>query len=177
MQKRTEVLPGLFLNLTFPENRPSTKEKWIGYLRVNHSIEKLNGALEASYRLLDDTYGITSHTLEAAWYQRFGERLVVRPAVRFYEQSEADFYRVDLNGTSITPPNVATGQAPYYSADYRLSTMRTWMLGVKLVWQVSDWCEIDATAERYLMEGRDGRTSDSAYADADVFTVGVRLWR
>ena len=177
VEKRTEVLPGFFLDLTFPENRPSTKDKWVGFVSVNHALENLNAAVEGSYRLLDDTFGTTSHTLEFAWFQKFGDRLIIRPAVRFYQQSAADFYRVDLNGSPISAPNEATGRAPYYSADYRLSEMRTWMLGVKAVWEINDWCSIDATVERYLMQGRDQVTSDSAYADANVFTIGFRLWR
>ena len=177
VEKRTEILPGFFLDLTFPENRPSSKEKWIGFVSVNHALENLNAAVEGSYRLLDDTFGTTSHTVELAWFQKFGERLIVRPAMRFYQQSAADFYRVDLNGTSITPPNEATGRAPYYSADYRLSSMRTWMLGVKAIWDINDWCAIDVTAERYLMQGRDRVTPASAYADANVFTIGFKLWR
>ncbi len=175
--KRTEVLPGFFLDLTFPENRPANKEKWVGFLSVNHAMENLNAAVESSYRLLDDTFGTTSHTLELAWFQKLGERLIVRPAVRFYQQTAADFYRVDLNGTSIDPTNVASGRSPYYSADYRLSAMRTWMVGVKAIWTVNDWCSVDATVERYLMQGRDQVTPVSAYADANVFTIGIRLWR
>jgi len=177
VEKRTEVLPGFFLDLTFPENRPSTKDKWVGFVSVNHALENLNAAVEGSYRLLDDTFGTASHTLEFAWFQKFGDRLIIRPAVRFYQQSAAYFYRVDLNGSPISAPNEATGRAPYYSADYRLSEMRTWMLGVKAVWEINDWCSIDATVERYLMQGRDQVTSDSAYADANVFTIGLRLWR
>jgi hypothetical protein len=177
VQKNTEVLPGFFLDLTFPENRPSTKEKWVGFVGVNHAVENLNGAVEATYRLLDDTFGTTSHTIELAWFQRFGERLIIRPAARFYQQSAANFYLTDLDGTSITPTNVATGSGPYYSADYRLSEMRTWMVGVKAVWEFNSWSSLDVSVERYLMQGRDGVTSASAYADADVFTIGFRLWR
>jgi hypothetical protein len=177
VEKRTEVLPGFFLDLTFPENRPSSKDKWVGFVSVNHALENLNAAVEGSYRLLDDTFGTTSHTVELAWFQKFGERLIIRPAVRFYQQSATDFYRVDLNGTSITAPGEATGRAPYYSADYRLSEMRTWMLGIKAVWEINEWCAIDATFERYLMEGRDRVTPVSAYADANVFTIGFKLWR
>ena len=175
--KTTEVLPGFFLDLTFPENRPSTKEKWIGFLSVNHALENLNAAVEGSYRLLDDTFGTTSHTVELAWFQKFGERLIVRPSVRLYQQSAADFYRVDLNGTTIDPANVATGRAPYYSADYRLSAMRTWMVGVKAIWEINDWSSVDVTLERYLMQGRDQVTPASAFADANVFTIGIKLWR
>ena len=32
VQKNTEVIPGVFLPLTFPENRPAEREKWIVFL-------------------------------------------------------------------------------------------------------------------------------------------------
>jgi hypothetical protein len=51
------------------------------------------------------------------------------------------------------------------------------MVGVKAIWTVNDWCSVDATVERYLMQGRDQVTPVSAYADANVFTIGIRLWR
>ena len=177
IQKRTEILPGFELDLTFPENRPDTKDKWIAFVGVNHSLENLKGSIWGSYRLLDDTFGVTSHTVELKWFQRLGEHVVLEPSVRVYQQSAADFYRVSFDGVSISPGNVATGQAPYYSSDYRLSKMRTWMLGLKLVWEVNDWCAVDLSAQRYLMRGLDGVTPRSAYADANVFTVGVKLWR
>ena len=177
VERETEILPGLSIDLTFPENRPSEKDKWIVFLGLNHKVEPLNGAVEATYRWLDDTFGTTSHTIELAWFQRFSDRLVVRPAVRFYDQSAADFYRLTLTGTNIVPETVATGAAPYYSSDYRLSKMRTWMIGVKASWDVAPWFAIDATLERYLMRGRDGVTPRSAYADANVITIGARIWR
>ena len=177
IQRRTEILPGFELDLTFPENRPDLKEKWIALLGINHAFEELRGSLDASYRLLNDTFGTTSHTFDVKWLQRLGERVILEPSVRYYQQSAADFYRVSFDGIAIAPGNVATGEAPYYSSDYRLSKMRTWMLGLKLVWEVNDWCAVDLSAQRYLMRGLDGVTPRSAYADANVFTVGVKLWR
>ncbi len=176
VEKATEILPGFSLNLTFPENRPSSKEKLIGFFSVNHAIEPLNAAIESSFRLLDDNWGITSQTFEFAWYQRFGEKLIIRPAVRYYRQSAADFYAVDLDNSPIVPPSESTGRAPYYSSDYRLSNMETWMLGVKAVWDINEHVSVDATLEKYIMNGRDSITSSSAYVDANVITVGIRLW-
>jgi hypothetical protein len=177
IEQTTEILPGISLDLTFPENRPTSKKKWIAYFGLNRSYAAIDGALESSYRFLDDNWGTTSHTVELAWFQRFGGKFIVRPAVRFYQQSASDIYHVDLNGSSITATNDPTGMAPYYSSDYRLSALRTWMVGIKAVWEIKPWCSVDATVERYIMQGRDHVTSASAYADANVFTIGFRLWR
>ena len=174
--KTVELLPGLPLALTFPENRPEEREKWILYTSINRRIERWDAAAEFSWRFLDDGFGSDSHTLTAEWFQRLGASIVLRPLVRYYQQSAADFYVVTLDGTPIVPPNRPTGAAPFYSADYRLSAMRTWTLGVKVVWEVKPWLSVDATFERYLMRGRD-ETPGAAFADANIFTVGVRLWR
>ncbi|GAB5559433.1 MAG: hypothetical protein SynsKO_10800 [Synoicihabitans sp.] len=176
VEKETEILPGLSLDLTFPENRPSSKKKLIGFFSVNHALEPLNAAIESSVRFLDDDWGIESQTFEFAWFQRLGEKLIVRPAVRYYRQSAADFYVIDLDNSPIVPPAEATGNAPYYSADYRLSSMETWMLGVKAVYDVTENLSVDVTLERYLMNGRGRLTSPSSFVDADVFTIGMRLW-
>lgn len=176
IEKRTEILPGLELNLTFPENRPSAREKVVGFVSVNHALENLNAATEISYRYLSNDWGVRSHTLEWSWFQRFGERFILRPGIRYYQQSAADFYTETLSGSPIVPPPVATGAAPYYSADYRLSEMNTWMLGLRAIWDINERVSVDATYERYLMDGRDDFTSPSAYVDADVVTVGIRLW-
>lgn len=171
--KSTEILPGFSLDLTFPENRPQEKTKWIGYFAVNHAFEAKRAALEASWRWLNDSWGAQSHTVELAWFQRFGERLIIRPSVRYYEQTAADFYFPDLNRTTITPSPEPRGSAPFYSADYRLSNMRTWMLGLNAVWEINAAWKIDATYERYLMRGLDGLTSPSAYSDANVLSLGI----
>ena len=176
IQKRTEILPGLELDLTFPENRPSQREKVIGFLSVNYALEDLNAALEMSYRYLRNDWGVRSQTLEWSWFQRFGERFILRPGIRYYRQSAADFYTLDLDNSPIVPPPVATGDAPYYSADYRLSDMDTWMLGLRAIWDINEHVSVDATYERYLMDGRDDFTSPSAYVDADVVTLGIRIW-
>jgi hypothetical protein len=177
ISKTVEILPGISLPLTFPENRPEEKDKRILFTTVNRRFERMNAAVEASWRWLNDSFGTTSHTITLEWYQRLGDAFILRPSVRFYEQTEADFYHVTLDGTPITPVAQPTGRAPYYSADYRLAALRTWTYGLKAVWEIKPWLSVDATYERYLMRGRDRSTPASAFADADIFTVGLKLWR
>lgn len=175
IQKNTEVVPGLFLPLTYAENRPTERDKWIGFASMNLAFRNIEGAVEASYRIFHDDWGTTSHTLGLEWFQTVRTGLTVRPMLRLYRQSAADFYRLSLDGSSITPGPSAEGHAPYFSADYRLSEMDTWTAGLKVVWEIIPGSlTIDAAYERYAMNGRDGVTSRSAYADADVFTTGIQ---
>ncbi|HUG11126.1 MAG TPA: DUF3570 domain-containing protein [Opitutaceae bacterium] len=170
-----EVFPGIFLRQTFPENRPDSRTKWIVLGSINRSLPALHAAIDASYRFHDDDFGITSHTLNLEWYQKLGERVTLRPHFRVMQQSAADFYRVTFTGASFTPSNDPTGTAPFYSADYRLSDLRTTNYGLKLVWELRPNLQFDAALEKYDMKGRDGMTSASAYPQATIFTVGGRF--
>ncbi|HXH62334.1 MAG TPA: DUF3570 domain-containing protein [Fimbriimonadaceae bacterium] len=173
IEKDTELFPGLFLPLTFPENRPDQRSKATLYVSCTHFFDKANGSAEASFRYFDDNWGIQSGTLELAWFQKLGERFVLSPSVRIYQQSAADFYMLSLNGTSIEPGTVATGAAPFYSSDYRLAKFRAVTLGIKLVAKVSDHLSLDASYEDYDMRGRDGFTPQSAFCRADVVNLGA----
>jgi hypothetical protein len=173
--KRVEIAPGVFLPRTFNENRPDSRDKWTIFAALNRAFPQANGALEASYRLFRDDFGITAHTLELAWFQKFGGRFMLRPAIRLYEQTEADFYRLDLTGTDITPTNGPNPAGPFFSADYRVSAFWSHTLGLKGVWMVSDAWQVDATLEHYEMRGKDNATSPHVYPRAAIVTIGARF--
>jgi hypothetical protein len=176
VQKDTEILPGLSLPLTFPENRPAERDKWIGFVGLNRAWAELHGAVDLSYRLYHDTYDTTAHTIDGAWFQHLGERVILRPGVRWHQQDAASFYHYQLNGTALTPesgpPRV---NGPFYSSDYRLSALRTLTYGLKLIWNVSEALQFDAAVERYEMRGTDHVTPQSAYCRAKIITVGARF--
>ena len=173
IEKDTELFPGLFLPLTFPENRPDQRSKATLYLSATRFFDKLNGSAETSFRYFQDNWGIKSGTLELAWFQKLGERFVLSPSVRIYQQSAADYYMLSLNGTSIVPGDVAAGAAPFYSSDYRLAKFRAVTAGIKLVARVTDHLSLDAQFERYDMRGRDGFTPQSAFCRANVINLGA----
>jgi hypothetical protein len=176
IQKETEIIPGFSLPLTFGENRPRRREKVIGYIGLNRFFEELNGGLDSSYRAFWNDHGINSHTVSLEWFQKIGSRVTLRPGFRFYDQSAADYYYVSLDNTTVVPSGIPNGVAPYYSADYRLSAFRAYTYGLKMVVEANEWLHFDIAFERYEMKGRDGLTSQSAYPDANVFTVGGRIW-
>jgi hypothetical protein len=176
VQKRTEVNPGDFLNLIFDENRPNERNKWIAVASLNHAFPELHGALEGSYRFYHDTFGTNAHTVELAWFQQIGRKFILKPELRFYDQSAADFYYYTLDGTSIVPPFAPpTAQAPFYSSDYRLSAFHTFTYGLKAVWTASDRIQVDAAFEQYDMHGKDGVTPASAYPRASIVTLGFKI--
>jgi Protein of unknown function (DUF3570) len=175
IQKQTELLPGLFLPLTFGENRPDERDKWIAFAGYNHKSDRLHGAVEAGYRLYHDSFGTTSHTLSLAWFQEIGSQVILSPSFRYYTQSAADFYHVTLDNTTIVPGQEPNPAGPFFSSDYRLTKLRTLTYGLKLIWTPRENLKFDAAWERYEMQGRDGITSPSAFPQATIFTAGAHF--
>lgn len=175
IEKIAEIAPGVFLPRTFNENRPDSREKWIGYLAINRALPEMNATAEASYRLFDDSFGTTAHTLEFAWYQKIGDKLILRPSYRFYDQTAADFYRADLTGTNIDPESRPNPAGAFFSADYRVSAFRAETWGIKAVWSIDEHWQVDVAVERYEMRGTGSRTPARMYPTATIVTAGVKL--
>lgn len=178
VEKNIEVVTNIFLHEDFGENSPDVRDKGSAFASVNHSFSSLNGALEGSYRFYADTFGITAHTVEARWLQNLGARFMLEPLVRLYEQGAAKFYYYDLNDTSIIPIHVPqVGEGPFYTSDFRLSSMVNYAYGLQAVWKASSWAQFDVAFEQYNMRGRDGVTPQSAYPRAGITTVGIKfIW-
>ena len=175
VEKNVELLPGIFLSQTFGENRPGERDKWIALGSLNRAFPALRGALETSYRYYRDSFGTAAHTVETAWFQRLGEKFMLRPGFRFYQQSAADFYYYTLERTPILPGRRPNPAGPFYSSDYRLSALRSYNTGLKLIFNATDALQFDAALERYDMRGRDGVTPASAYIRASILTVGAHF--
>lgn len=147
------------------EQRPGRRNKQIVYVSLNRAIDSLHGALEASHRFYRDTYGIEAHTFGLDWYQNLGPKLILVPSVRYYEQSAADFYATQF-----------TGNPKVYSSDYRLSKLGSITYGAKLIWKISDKFWADLAYDRYSMFGRNGETPGESYPEANIITLGFKLW-
>lgn len=147
------------------EQRPDSRDKRIALVMVNRAVDTLNGSAELMYRFYTDSYGVDAQTVGFTWYQKLGKRFILAPSLRYYEQSAADFYATEF-----------TGAPKIYSSDYRLSKLATLTAGLKLIWKAYDKFTISLAYDRYSMWGRDGATSNEAYPDANVVTLGFKLW-
>ena len=97
---------------TVRDTRPDGRRQWAWLTRLRSYFARPRAALHVDYRLYDDDWDITAHTVDLAWHQNVGRGLRLTPGARWYSQSQAFFY------------------APYYnqprgdgfhSSDYRLS--------------------------------------------------------
>ncbi len=176
VQKTVEVAPGITLPFTFGENRPADRDQWTVYLGLNHAFPELNAALEAGYRYYHDTFGTDAHTVEVSWLQRLGAQVLLRPNLRFYSQTAANFYHYNLDQTSIVPSaTLPAPQGPFYSSDHRISELNAYTYGLQLVWDVTRRLQLDLAYSHYDMRGRDGVTPQSAYPRARILTAGVKF--
>jgi hypothetical protein len=177
VRKTVAILPGLFIPLTFAESRPGERNQGAVLASVDRAFPGWRGSVEASYRYYRDTFGIAAQTVELQWFQKLGERFVLRPDLRLYEQSAANFYfyNLDLAAPGLTPTAVPNSRGPAYSSDYRLSEMATVTYGLKAIWTPTDRIELDLAYDRYEMWGRDGVTPKSAYPIAGIITAGFKF--
>ncbi len=147
-----------------PEKRPDTKDKQIIYIAIEQFIAPLNGSAEISLRHYQDTFGITAETLTLEWFQKMGDHFILAPSIRYYDQTEADFYAVRF-----------TGSPDFYSSDYRVSSFKALGYGLRLIWFPTTRLSLDIGVEQYGQEGKDGVTPQEIYPTATAFTAGVRM--
>jgi len=74
------------------DTRPDHRDTLSWLTRYRRHFPDAHGTLQADYRFYRDDWGIRAHTLEVAWQQDWGEAWSVRPSLRYYTQSAADFY-------------------------------------------------------------------------------------
>ncbi|HEY9153602.1 MAG TPA: DUF3570 domain-containing protein [Opitutaceae bacterium] len=177
IEQHVDLGQGLILLSTFGENRPTHRDADIFFASVNHNVRPANATVQFDYRFYHDTFGINAHTLAVQWLQKlFNDHVVLTPSLRIYEQSAAFFYKTTLDGSVITAGNTPNPDGPFFSADYRLSKMRTIDTGLKIVFRlIPNRLSIDAAYDRYEMKGRDQITPKAEYTNANVYSIGARF--
>jgi Protein of unknown function (DUF3570) len=152
------------------ENRPSHRFSQALLLSLTQSITPLNASIEGTYRFYHDSYGIFANTIGLAWFQKLGRSLVLSPSARYYRQTAADFYGIQFAGDPINDPDRVPS---HFSADYRLSELETYTLGLEATLKLRKQLELHAGYQRYWMRGLDHETDQSTYPKANIFTVGL----
>lgn len=133
--------PGLGLYVY--ENRPDsrTKKSLYGLLKRNFR----GNVLGASYRVMNDDWGIHSQTFDLHFRWQLSGNKYVQPHLRLYSQSAADFYHTVLFNGQPLPA--------YASADYRLGRLKTVTVGLKFGKQTPGG-EVDLRLEVYHQSGK-----------------------
>ncbi len=148
--------------VNLPDSRPDSRNQFSWLTRYRRHFSSVNGALHADYRLYVDDWDVTSHTVELAWYQMLWDALAVIPSVRYYTQSQAEFYG----------PYFVTSPGGEFTSDYRLSPYGALSWKLRAETRLSDWpfrmaWKVGVSWERYQSSG------DLAIRDVEIENPGL----
>jgi len=132
------------LNLYLYESRPDSRVKHTLFGQLKHHFQR--DVTDISYRFMTDDWGISSHTVDLR-YRWIMPTWYLQPHLRYYMQSEADFYVTHLLDGDPLPENA--------SADYRLGDLDTYTIGLKYGRPFGDGMEWSVRLEYYQQLGTD----------------------
>jgi hypothetical protein len=158
----------------FADRRPDSRNQLALLGRYRRHFAGVTGTLHLDYGFYVDDWGIDSHTLELAWYQSLFDVVTLVPSVRYYTQSQADFYG----------PYFTTALAPFSdaSSDYRLSPFGALSGKLRIETRISDWpfhmaWKLGASYERYQSSGslaiKSVDLENPALVSFDVFMLNL----
>jgi len=104
------------------ERLPEKRVKIPLGLRFNYFLNE-NLTLRSYYRFYSDDWGINSHTLSLEFPFKFLDNFTFYPSYRFYQQSEADYFK---------PYDMHLSSSKYYTSDYDLSKFHSNQIGLGL---------------------------------------------
>ncbi|MGX2030564.1 DUF3570 domain-containing protein [Methylocaldum gracile] len=152
----------------FRERRPDERNQWAFSGRLNRHIPALDASLHFDYRYYFDDWGIDSHTFELKWYQPLPFGIMAAPSIRYYSQSQADFF---------APYFLAPRADGYYSSDFRLSGFGALSGGITFSKQFTKGIRLEAGFEYYSHAGdlKLGGGGAGDYADFNYFLAHAGL--
>ncbi len=125
------------------ESRPDERAKHSLYTQAKYYMS--GKVLDISYRYMTDDWDIDSHTVDARLKFPIGNSSYIEPHVRFYTQTEANFYRATLSAGEPLPL--------FASADYRLGNFDALTAGAKYGWKTNSGHDISFRLEYYMQDG------------------------
>jgi hypothetical protein len=121
---RPEFASGTLPKVLF-ENRPDSRTKNSLFALYKHFFS--GDIMDLSYRYFWDDWGLKSNTFDLSYRIRTSAKSYWQPHLRYYMQSEVDFYQYYLLKSDVDAGNLPTNA----TADYRLGDMDAVTLGLK----------------------------------------------
>ena len=123
--------------------RPEKRAAWGLNINSRYFVRAVKAALHTDYRFYSDDWGVEAHTLELAWHQSLTDQIRVVPRIRYYSQSQADFY-VDADSGE---------RDGHQSSDYRLSPFGAMSYGASVIFDQGAY-QFTLAAEQYDSDGK-----------------------
>ncbi len=151
------------------ENRPGRRNMWSLLNQFTHYIPAIDAAVHFDYRFFSDNWGINSHTFELSWYQPLGHGWAVRPRVRYYSQTQADFYQPFFLDSAANTGN--------FASDYRLAEFGAISGGISVSKIFFGQLKLQAGVEYYSRQAdlALNNEDDDSFADYDFTLVSASI--
>lgn len=150
--------------ITHADQRPDSRRSLAWLTRWRHYLPAQAAALGVDYRYSTDTWGIHSHMVEASWHQNLNEVWAIKPSVRYYSQSAANFYATTFSNA------VGIG-----ASDTRLAAFGALTLAVNAVARFSERDTVELGIGRYAQRAgwrAGGGSPDLPRFDASFTMLG-----
>jgi len=156
------------------ESRPDARAKHSFYGQTKYYWD--GRVVDLSYRYMTDDWDINSHTIDARLRFPIGDRRFLEPHLRFYTQTEAEFYRASLIDEDPLPS--------YATSDYRLGNFDALTVGIKYGWKTNSGHDLSVRLEYYMQRGDvpadqviGNQQQRDLYPDLDavIFNFGYRF--
>ena len=144
------------------DQRPDNRRSLAWLTRWRHYLPYRRAALGVDYRYTSDSWGIRSHMLETSWHQNLNEMWALKPSLRYYNQSAADFYATSFSS--------AQGIG---SADTRLGAFGALTLAINAVAKLGERDTLELSLGRYAQ--RAGWRPGGGSADLPAFDASYTM--
>jgi hypothetical protein len=124
---------------TVRDSRPGERHQFSASAKLRHYLPQFAAALHADYRYYVDDWEIEAHTLELAWHQILGDSWRITPGLRWYSQSQADFYAPFYqtrrgDGLAASDYRLSPYGAIALRLDARKALPQDWEIGAGIEW-------------------------------------------
>ena len=148
------------------EKRPDSRFRQTFYTKTAYHFSK--DTAHVSYRYYADNWGLRAHTADLKYRLELGARHYLQPHLRYYHQDEANFFRHNLVGLTLPTDNA--------SADLRLATMSSYILGLKFGFPLGKRHELSARVEHMRQQGESHPNSAIGSQKSQDFFPKLRVW-
>lgn len=153
------------------DRRPDTRRVLAWLTRYNQYVPAADASLRLSYRLLLDSWGANSNTVEVEWVQALPHGFTLTPGLRYVTQQHADFFYGPPLGNGLKPGRP-------YTADTRLSAFGAFTPSLRVGKQFADGWSADVAMSVYRQKsswhlGGDGSPGLLEFS-ARWFELGVQ---
>jgi hypothetical protein len=151
------------------DTRPRERTQWAWLTRGKRSLADVGAVVSGEYRYYRDDWGIRSHTLQGNWLQTISETWQIEAGLRYYSQSQAEFYRAEIRERPVPV---------FTSGDQRLASFGALEPSLKLIAHFGNGVVADVAYSRYTQKGSWALGAGSEFFEklsARLLNVGVQM--